>query len=247
MITAFEKIKDQELSNQLTLFVEKVKEISTTNLKSIILYGGVAKGDYSKGKSNTNVLLVFEQINLEVLDQLSTLFQQAIATFQFAPFLLTTSEIEPSKKVFAVKLFYIQQHHILLYGDDVLASLSIEHTDLRFIAEQELRNQLSRMKFFYIQHFNLPERLFDRIQKSFTTLLINANTYLFLKSGNYFTTREEIISQLMQEPRVDASLLNDLALLKKGLLSPDKEQLKALYSRLMLQYKNTIKDLEKLH
>jgi predicted nucleotidyltransferase len=241
-----EKIKDQELRNHLEIFIENIKTICGSNIKSIVLYGGVAKGDYTKGKSNTNILFVFEQIDLDILDALSISFQKAIADFHFSPFLLTTSEIEPVRKVFAVKLFDIQQHHILLYGEDVLSSLEISKEDLRFISEQELRNQLSRMKFFYIQNFNLPERLVDRIQKSFTTLLVNANTYLYLKSGTYYTTRDEIITHLINEPNIDKVVLNDLSLLRQGKIQPDKEKTRNLYGQLMLQYKYIIKDLEKL-
>jgi predicted nucleotidyltransferase len=241
-----EKIKDLELKGHLTEFVETIKKISDGNLKSIILYGGVAKGDYTKGKSNTNILLIFEEIDLDTLDKLSIHFQKAIAEFQFSPFLLTTSEIEPAKKVFAVKLFDIQQHNILLYGENPMEKLPISKEDLRFISEQELRNQLSRMKFFYIQHFNLPERILDRIRKSFTTLLVNANTYLYLKSGNYYITRDEIINHLALEPNIDKTVLNNLSLLRQDKLQPDKEKARSLYGQLMLQYKYMIKDLEKL-
>jgi hypothetical protein len=241
-----EKINDQELKDHLNSFITNVNNLRPGNLRSAILYGGVAKGDYTKGKSNTNILLVFESIDLDVLNELSITFQKAISDFQFSPFLITTSEIAPVKRVFAVKLFDIQQHHILLYGEDVLATFEVNKEDLRFISEQELRNQLSRMKYFYIQHFNLPERLIDRILKSFTTLLVNANTYLFLKSGKYYTTRNEIIDHLINEPGIDTSVLNDLSMLRQGKLQPDAEKIRTLYGQLMIQYKFIIKDLERL-
>lgn len=241
-----EKIKDLDLKKYLEAFVETIKSLCADNLKSVILYGGVAKADYTKGKSNTNILFVLEQIDLNVLDKLSLVFQKAISDFQLSPFLLTTSEIVPVKKVFAVKLFDIQQHHVLLYGEDILKGLEVNKEDLRFISEQELRNQLSRMKFFYIQHFNLPERLLDRIQKSFTTLLVNANTYLYLKTGIYYATRAEIVAHFIHELNIDKTVFNDLSLLRQGKLQPDKESIRALYGQLMLQYKYIIKDLERL-
>jgi hypothetical protein len=244
--TAIEKINNPELRQQLSDFIDTIKTHSGENLKSAILFGGVAKGDYTKGKSNTNVLLVFEKIDLEVLDQLAVPFQLAIANFQFSPFLLTSSEVAPAKNVFAVKLFDMQQHHILLHGNDVLSPLQINREHLRFISEQELRNQLSRMKYFYIRNFNLPEQLLDKIKKSFTTLLVNANTYLYLKIGIYYTTREEIILALEKESLPDESTLNELVLLRKGVLQPDSAQTAQLYSRLMLQFKYIIKELEKL-
>ena len=245
-LTEIEKVKDADLKNHLISFIKNIESVCGDNLKSVVLYGGVAKNDFTKGKSNTNILFVLEQIDLDVLDSISILLQKAISDFQLSPFLITTSEIEPVKRVFAVKLFDIKQHNIILFGKDVLSNLEIHKEDLRFISEQELRNQLSRMKFFYIQNFNIQERLIDRVQKSFTTLLVNANTYLYLKSGKYLTTRDEIINYLTNEPYIDKSLLNDLTLIRKGALQPDKEKTRALYGQLMLQYKYMIKELEKL-
>jgi predicted nucleotidyltransferase len=72
---AIEQINDPGLRQQLSDFINTLKMHSDENLKSAILFGGVAKGDYTKGKSNTNVLLVFEKIDLEVLDQLAVPFQ----------------------------------------------------------------------------------------------------------------------------------------------------------------------------
>lgn len=241
-----EKIQDQELQEQLRSFIDTVRNHCGENLRSVILYGGVAKGDYTKGKSNTNILMVLESIDINVLNTLAIPFQMAISNFRFSPLLLTSSEVEPVKNVFAVKLFDMQQHHLLLYGEDVLNGLQVDKEHLRFISEQELRNQLARMKFFYIQHFNLPEKLLDKVLKGFTTLLVNANTYLYLKRDVYYTTRMEIINHLSNEPLIDKAVLNELSLLRDGHLQPDAAKTQELYGSLMLQYKYIIKDLEKI-
>jgi hypothetical protein len=235
---------DEKLKTQITAFTNDIKERSGANLVSIILYGGVAKLDYKSGKSNTNILFVFDHVDLNVLDALSVLFQKAMLDFQMAPFILTSSEIEPSSNVFAGKLFDIQKHHAILYGKDVLSHLGFDLRHLQFIAEQELRNQLSRMKFFYIQHFNLPEQLFSKVQKGFTTFIVNANTFLYLKHKVYYATRQEITEHILKEPEMDAEALTYLLKIKNGENKLSPEEIRSAYDLLMIQYKQLIKAIK---
>lgn len=246
MIKDLEAIPNTELKKNLNDFVSAMSERSGDNLNSIMLYGGVAKNDYVVGKSNVNVLLVFEKMDLEILESLCVLFQKAIADFKFAPFILTTSEIAPSSDVFAVKLFDIKQHHLLLYGADLVSSIIFENKNLQFIAEHDLRNQLSRMKFFYIRNFNLPEQLLSQLKKSFTTLLINANMLMYLRKGTYFKTRDEIINNLLRESDMDAAILNELQKVRNKEFEATPEKLKYLYDKLMLQYKLLIDVLKQM-
>jgi hypothetical protein len=206
----------------------------------------VAKQDFTPGKSNVNVLFIFDAVDLATLDRLSLIFQQAIAEFRLAPFILTTSEIIPSSDVFAVKLFDIQKHHLLLYGEDHIRSLQFVNQHLKFIAEQELRNQLARMKFFYIQNFNVSENLLAKVQKGFTSLLINANTFIFLKRGLYFKTRKEIIGQLLKEPEMDEAMLEGLLKLKDGTVELSPQIILKAYDDLMIQYKQLTKALKQI-
>jgi hypothetical protein len=237
---------DAPLKAQLVAFTDDIKQKAGDNLVSIVLYGGAAKNDYKTGKSNTNILFVFDHVDLNVLDMLSVPFQKAMLDFQMAPFILTTSEIEPSSNVFAGKLFDIQKHHALLHGKDVVSHLQFDAKHLQFIAEQELRNQLSRMKYFYIQHFNLPEQLLSKVQKGFTTLVINANTFLYLKHQVYYATRQEITNHILKEPGMDAEALKYLLKVKNGDVKLSPEEIKSAYELLMIQYNQLIKAIKQI-
>lgn len=237
---------DNTLKEQLGNFTQEIQQRTGNNLVAMVLYGGAAKLDYKAGKSNTNILFVFDHVDLTVLDELSVPFQKAMLDFRMAPFILTSSEIEPSSNVFAGKLFDIQQHHVLLYGADVLGNLQFDPKHLQFIAEQELRNQLSRMKYFYIQNFNLPEQLFAKVQKGFTTLIINANTFLFLRHRAYYATRHEITNHILKEPEMDAKVLRQLLRIKDGETALSVGEIRAAYDLLMIQYNQLIKAIKQI-
>lgn len=234
------------LKQQIVEFTETLKRTCGTNLRSIVLYGGVAKLDYNIGKSNVNMLFIFETVDLNTLDSITLLFQKAISEFRLTPFILTESEVQPSSDVFAIKLFDIKQHHVLIAGEDFLKDLEFNESHLKFLAEQELRNQLARMKFFYIQNFNLSEVLYRRIQTGFTSLIINANIFLYLKQKTYYPTRAEIIDHLLKEPEMDSAALKKLLSVKESSIVPNSETIKLAYDQLMIQYKQLIKVYKKI-
>jgi hypothetical protein len=239
-------LNDKQLKEHLQSFLDVVIEKSGDNLKAIVLYGGVAKADYTPGKSNVNLLFILKDIDLDVLDKLSLTFQKGISDFRLSPFMLTSSEIIPSSDVFAVKLFDIQQHHFLLYGTDFLSTLKFNSQHLKFISEQELSNQLSRMKYFYIRNFNLPEQLLIKVKSGFTTLLINANTLFFLKNKTYYHTRKEIIEHLLNEQGMDQDDLKELLSIKEDAAILDQEKIRSAYDKLMVQYKQLIKSFRQI-
>lgn len=231
----------EQLKEQIDDFIKALIANSGNNLISAALYGGYAKNDFTIGKSNVNILLVFDYVNMEMLDAISVTIQKAIADFKLSPFILTSSEVVPSSDVFAVKLFDIQKHHVLLYGKDQLLQLTFDKKYLKFISEQELRNQMARMKFFYIQNFNFSEALLKRLQSSFTTLLVNANTYLFLKYGVYLNTRQEIVEKLLTEREMNKESLNKLLYYKNKSSTINAEEIKQGYDILMIEIKHLLK------
>jgi hypothetical protein len=244
--TVLKHLNDPALDSCLTIFLKDLISRTDGNLKSVMLFGGVARNDYNKGRSNVNVFMVFDHVDLEVLNQLVTPTQSAMGTCKLSPFILTTGEVGPASSVFAVKLFDIQAHHILLYGEDLVKALQFSDKHLAFISEQELRNQLTRMKFYYLQHFNVPERLTPRILNGFTTLLVNANIYFHLKYGTYLSHRFSIAERLGSEPGFSKALMQDLGRLRKGEINPEVQELNRYYDELMIQYKYLIKLLKQL-
>ncbi len=241
-----DRLADTNLKNELEPFLDAIVEKAGDNLKSIVLYGGVAKSDYTSGRSNVNLLFVFENIDLDVLDKLSLHFQKAIGGFRMSPFMLTSSEIIPSSDVFAVKLFDIKQHHLLLHGIDCLSPLEFNPHHLRFISEQEIRNQLARMKYFYIRNFSLPEQLLIKVKSGFTTLIITANTLFFLKNSIYYHTRSEIIAHLLNEPGMNNENLKELLAIKEEAVELTPERIKNAYDILMIEYKQLIKAFKQI-
>jgi predicted nucleotidyltransferase len=217
---------------QLKSFFEQIVTAAGENLVSIILYGGLVKNDHKTGESNINMLLVLKEIQTKQLDLLCPLIQKAQYELSIAPFLLRELDLVGSAKVFALKLFDIQSHHVLVYGEEVLSNLVFDKQNLRFVCEQEIRNQVTRLRYFYIQNHGTTEQLQRKVKSAATTFLINANMLLFLKKGIYLNHRKEIAQAAISDLGFKDQDVNAMQRFREG-ETLDAEQTLLLYDAML--------------
>jgi predicted nucleotidyltransferase len=131
-------------------FVAAVREAFGAKLLSVVLYGSAASGDFVPGRSDVNLALVLESIELDLLARcrphLATWRRDGIAL----PLLLTPDDIRRSADIFPVEFLDIVEHHVLLHGTDFFADLSIDPRHLRFQVEHELKAKLVSLREAYL-------------------------------------------------------------------------------------------------
>lgn len=131
-------------------FVAGVREAFGPALRSVILYGSAASGDYVPGRSDLNFALVLDEIPLDALARcrphLRTWRRHGIAL----PLLLTSEDIRRSADVFPVEYLDICEHHLLLEGGDFFADLQIDPRYLRFQVEHELKAKILALRQGYL-------------------------------------------------------------------------------------------------
>jgi hypothetical protein len=90
---------------------------------------------------------------------------------------MTRDEIEHSTDVFTIELLDMQQHHRVLFGEDVVKSLSIPANLHRVQVEYELREKLALLRQHLLLASGKDSRLWDllvRSVSSFATLFRHA-------------------------------------------------------------------------
>jgi predicted nucleotidyltransferase len=115
-------------------------------LVSVVLFGGLAKGEFVPDQSDVNVAVVFHAITPEVLERAAPLLRDGTREFRLSTMLLTAGELRDSADVFPVKFLDLQRRHQVLWGGDPFAQLAINRDHLRLRCEQELRNLLLRLR-----------------------------------------------------------------------------------------------------
>ncbi len=215
----------ERLGNQL-------QEALGEQLLSIILYGGLAKGEYAPQSSDVNVMVVLKEITLAALDRIAPLLQQAGRDINLAPLLLSENDLRRSTDVFPIKFLDMQRHHHVLWGRDMLADLPIARDHLRWRCEQEIKNLLLRLRQFYLRRSHYSERIESTLTRALPAFLTSLSMVVELKIGAATTTKAEIIAAA-EKIGLNNQPLRDIFALKRGELKPDAAELKRLYGAFM--------------
>ena len=81
----------------------KLHEALGDQLISVILYGGLVKGEYSPRNSDVNVLLVLKEVTVEELDKATAPVQWGMREFGLAVMVVTENGLHGFTDVFPIK------------------------------------------------------------------------------------------------------------------------------------------------
>ncbi len=133
---------DQKQQDKLNEFVTRAREAAGANIESIILFGSAVSGDFHPGLSNLNLLCVLRDSSFAALQALAPVAKWWDREKQPPPLCMTRTELARSTDVFSIELLDMQQHHRVLFGEDVVQGLHISMHVHRVQVEYELREKL---------------------------------------------------------------------------------------------------------
>ena len=191
-------------------FVSRLRQAAGSNLHSVVLHGSAVSGEFDPEFSDINLLCLFGDLSFSALERVA----QPIAWWhrqkQRTPLLMTIAELERSTDVFVIELIDIQAHHRVLYGDDILARLTIPTQLHRAQVEYELREKLILLRQRLLLVANNKGQLWELMLRSlsaFTTLFRHA---LMLAGERVPATKREIIGSAASQFSFDSSPLNEI-------------------------------------
>ncbi len=221
------------IQDRLAHWCEELREAVGEQLVSIVLYGGLAKGEYTPDSSDVNVMIVLNQVDLGTLDKVAPIIQSGLRDFRLASMLLGERDLRRSSEVFPVKFLDMHRHHRVLWGKDLLSDLTISRDYVRLRCAQEITNLLLRLRQFYVQRAHRPELIESTLTKAISSFLAALNTLTELKTGQAESDKSSII-EAAEKIGLDAQPLRDVLALKRGELKPNTEELKRLYDLFMV-------------
>jgi len=134
------------MEKDLNQLVEKLRQAAGAGLKSVVLYGSAASGDFDPKRSDLNVLCVLERMSAAELGKLNATAIWWVRKGHPAPLVFTLEELHHSADVFAIELLDIKANHRVLFGEDVFASLGVPMSLHREQVERELRTNVIRLR-----------------------------------------------------------------------------------------------------
>jgi hypothetical protein len=131
---------------QLSDFVDELQTAAGNNLRSLVLYGSAAGGEFHEEHSDLNLLGVFDHLDAATLQRLNPVVAPWIGKGNPAPLLLTLAELNSAADVFAIEFLDIVARRRTLSGEDLFASLEVPMALHHLQVERELRVGVLRLR-----------------------------------------------------------------------------------------------------
>ena len=149
-------------------------------LRSVVLYGSAARGEYREGQSDLNLLVLLASTDPATLRRGSALARAWAAENNPPPLLMSEAEFRGSADVFPMELADIRDAHVVLHGADPFAGMEIRPEDLRLQLERELKGAWIRLRTRYLTDAGDAVKFQPVLLKSLSTFLVFFRTVLRL-------------------------------------------------------------------
>lgn len=219
----------EEFSGRLSKFVATVRGLLGENLRSVILFGSAARGEFDTRDSDLNLLLVLEAVEYRHLTLLARHTRrwrrQRIAT----PLVLSSHYITGATDAFPLELLDMKAHHRVLFGEDVLQNIDPPRDVIRRQCEQEARGKLLHLREILMETSLKPRWLRQAMVLSVPSFLRMGRYILCLRGEPLPGRSQEVIDGLRQTTGLPLSGLEAAWHIKSGTLKPARARVAGLF------------------
>jgi len=185
-------------------FVGRVRDAVGGNLKSAILYGSAAAGDYVPEHSDVNLLFVLGVTSFAAIAALAPVVEWWAKQKHHAPLLMTAEELRRGADVFSIEFLDMRENYRVLWGEDLLKGLEIPMKFHRAQVQYELREKtiLLRQRLLVVARDEAAKwELLVRSVSAFGTLARHA----LIALGETAASKREAVEKLAAKAGFDAS------------------------------------------
>ncbi|MFI5069291.1 MAG: hypothetical protein ACHP8A_00255 [Terriglobales bacterium] len=216
---------------QINEFVSKMRSAAGNNLRSIVLYGSAATGEFHPDFSNVNLLCVLHETSFATLSAIAPVVKWWTDKKHRPPLVLTGDELNRSTDVFSIELLDMQQRHRVLFGDDLLTGLKIPMHFHRAQLEYELREKTILLRQQILELSGRERELWDLLLRSlpaFATLFRHTLIALGVAAP---ATKREAVQALSTHIQFDSSPFLQLLDIREHKAERKQFELKDLCAR----------------
>lgn len=195
---------------------QELEKACGAELKSVILYGSAAAGDHSGKKSDYNVLVVVDQLDINTLNALAKPASAWAQAGNPAPLLFTEERLAKATDVFPIELLDITECHQVLFGSDAVQGLEISTENLRLQIEHELRGALIRLRQSYLLTQGKAKAVVELMTGSLSTFLVLFRAALRLFEESVPQKKFQALEKLAGHLTFDATVFQTVQSLKEG-------------------------------
>ena len=187
------------VSKKIEPYLNELVNLHGDSIRSIVVYGSGATKDFSLKTSDINLLVIFDKVNFDVLKKSLKLVNQGIKKKIMAPLFLSDDYMQASCDVFPIEFLDFKENHVLVYGEDLLASLTIDSKNLQLQCEEQIKGKLIRLQQAYLEVGLSRKGIEALLKESLKALLPVFRNLLRLKGKPAPISKESILKDLALE------------------------------------------------
>lgn len=226
---------DEQTQQALEEFSRRLAELCGDGLISVVLYGSAAGAHYLPGLSDLNLLIVLREIPPKRLREIEALLRPFLRRYPIEPVFLSARDLPRLAEAYPIETADLRGERRLLYGEDVIAKLSVSPERVRQQLLSELLGKTMRLRSLYLDAYqnarSLEEALGDAVG-SFGALI---RAILRLAEPSLPPPQEflEVVTQIEERFRFDLPGLREAYQVKLGTHRLTREELRALFEQLL--------------
>jgi len=198
----------QEILAAARAWLDPVRRALGPEFLACYLTGSVLHTGFDPKHSRVNLLVIARALPLPILDAVAEAMPvEARRLPHFDPLILAERQMRQSLDSFPIEWIEIQEAHLMLEGNDVLAGIEVPRTNLRLQCEHELRIKLLRLRHAYLQEHRDPRALEPVLRGSVSSFATLFRTLLRLQGETPPAGTQRVMERVADLYRLDARAL----------------------------------------
>jgi len=207
------------IDHKLDELVQKLKTAAAGNLKAVILYGSAATEEFHTKHSDLNILCLVDQADAAHLEALHGAVEWWIRRGQRPPLVFTLDELRRSADIFTIELLDMKSRHRILYGENVLAEISVPLHYHSIQVERELRTDWLRIRQAILAAPKKSKVYLELMVSSFSAFAALFRHALIALGEAPAQTKREAIDRIAKFAGADPAGFQTILSLREGKLS----------------------------
>lgn len=225
--------------------VSALQKALGSNLKSVVLYGSAAAGDFVPGVSGNDVFILAERLGAAELTALSEPLIKWERAGNPLPQLFTPQELVSSPDVFPIEILDMQQSRRVLFGSDPLNDLKIDMLHYRVQLERELKTRLLLLRRRFLSCANDERRIASLMASSVSTFLSLLRAALRLYDPSVPAAKASVLDQLANHMKFDPEPFRVVLNLKNGQSESAPRQITPLFAQYLSSIEQVVESVDR--
>jgi predicted nucleotidyltransferase len=183
--------------------VAQLQKAFGDGLRAVVLYGSAAAGELLDKRSDYNVLVIADALDMGVLDREAAIARAWAEAGNPPPLTLTAAEWRSSADVFAMEYADILERHKVLYGTPPFDGIDVNRDHLRLQLEREAMGKLLQLRQGIIASGGERKRQSELLAESLSTFMVLFRALMRLHGEVPSTDYERLCAQVTARSGID--------------------------------------------